>query len=96
VWFTLDGNGFVLLDSSSLALYNQNGVPQDDVGPWTNPACLPDFPPGQDGSGNGQYNLVNHAILSLPKDVCFGFKENGPVTATTFNFITNVNLTPAS
>jgi hypothetical protein len=96
VWFTLDGNGTVALDYSQLALYNQSGVTQDYVGPWTNPACLPYFPPGQDGSGGGSYNLVNHAILSLPKDMCFGFKGSAPVTATTFAFITNVNLTPAS
>ncbi len=76
MWFTGDGDGTVFLDYTSIGLYDQNGVsPRLDQGPtWNNPACLNGYPAGIPGAGQGQYNLVNHAILSLPQDLCVGFR----------------------
>lgn len=94
LWFTGDGNGFVqLADAAMFASDGTSSIHADQVS-WQNPACLQG---GAQGTvQGGGYNVVNHAILSLPKDMCFAFMGPNAMLATTFQAPETVNLTRAT
>jgi hypothetical protein len=88
VWFT-GGDGTVALDSPSFGLYDSagDGAPLD-LGNLPGTQCLQSTTPGY----QAEPNLIG-TTLSLPKDPCFGFLTNGPVTPAALNFVNAVNLT---
>ena len=95
LWFTSDGNGTISLDDSGLFAADGNSNMNNEYTSWSNPACLKGKPPGN--AAGGDYNVVDHGILSLPQDMCFEFA--GPNVETPVMFQTgqaHVKLTRAT
>lgn len=94
LWFTGDGNGSVQLgDAAMFAADGTSSMSADQVR-WQDPACLQG---GAQGTAQGGgYNLANHAILSLPQDMCFAFEGPNAAIATTLQAPRAVNLTRAT
>ncbi len=94
LWFTGDGNGFVQLGDAAMFTSDGTSSIHADQVSWKNPACLQG---GAQGTvQGGGYNVANHAILSLPRDMCFAFVGPNATIATTLQAPGVVNLTRAT
>lgn len=96
LWFTGDGNGNV--DFYNTALFDQagNSSLNSDVTDPNNPACLLRGLSENANANGSTYNVVNHAILSFPEDMCFVFAGPGLVNVTTLQVVGTVSLTKAT
>ena len=94
LWFTGDGNGSVQLGDAAMFAPDGSSSIQADQVSWQNPACLQGG--AQGNVQGGGYNVVNHAILSLPRDMCFAFMGPNAEITTTIQAPRTVNLTRAT
>ena len=95
LWFTSDGNGSINLDDAALFAADGRSNANGEYTNWSNAACMHGRPPGN-ASGD-DYNVVDHGILSLPKDMCFEFAGPNVEMPVIFGNVGGpVKLTPAT